>query len=66
MGLFKKKKVVFVIIEFPKITEVFDYPKHLPIPKVDEIVYLDGKSGTVFQVKHMTDGDVTQIYICTK
>ena len=59
----RNKKLVFVIIIFKGVNGAFDYPKHLPIPKKDDTVLLNGNYGKVELVKHLTEGDVSQIYI---
>lgn len=56
-------KKVFITIEFADIAGVFDYPKHLPIPRKDDVVHFNGKFGKVEVVKHMTEGSVTEIRI---
>lgn len=58
-----KLKRVFITIEFADIAGIFDYPKHLPIPSKDDVVHFNGKFGKVEVVKHMTEGNVTDICI---
>jgi len=60
--MFNRKKV-FITIEFADVPGVFDYPKHLPIPQKDEVIHFNGMFGKVEVVKHMTEGDVTDIRI---
>lgn len=60
----RNKKTVFITIAFVSVSGLFDYPKHLPIPRVGEIVIFNDKLGMVSQVKHITSGDVTEIKIC--
>ena len=62
MSLFNKKRV-FHTIEFANVPGVFDYPKHLPIPREGEIVVFDGKSGMVDEVRYITESNVTDIRI---
>ena len=54
---------LFITIEFADIPGAFDYPKHLPLPKKEDIVHFNGKFGKVEVVKHMTEGSVTDIRI---
>lgn len=62
-----KRKTVFITIEFADVPGVFDYPKHLPLPRIDEIVHFNSKFGKVLEVKHMTEGVVTDIrIICSR
>lgn len=58
-----KGKTVFIVVDFSDIPGLFDYPKHLPIPKIGEEIYLDEKSGIVKTIKHVTSGNVTEIKI---
>jgi hypothetical protein len=56
-------KTVFITIEFSNVNGLFDYHKHLPIPQKNDIVHFNGKYGKVEEVKHMTEGSVTEIKI---
>ena len=58
-----KKKIVFITIEFAGIKDLFDYPKHLPLPRLNEVIHFNGKYGTVVEIKHMTEVNVTDIRI---
>ena len=60
------KKTIFVVIDFDYVTELLDYPKHLPIPQIGHIVNFESKSGKVTEVRHTTSGDVTEIKIICK
>lgn len=60
--MFKNKKV-YVTIVFPDIAGIFDYPKHLPLPSKDDEIHLDGRIGKVEYIKHMTNGNTTDIRI---
>lgn len=60
--IFKSKKV-FITIEFADVPGIFDYPKHLPLPQKDDIIYFEGYRGKVDTVMHMTKGTVTDIRI---
>lgn len=60
MRLFRK---LFITIEFDNKPGLFDYPKTLPLPKIGEEVHFDYKYGNVLEVKHMTNGNVTEIKI---
>lgn len=51
MGLFSKK-LEFRTIDFVDHGKAFDYPKHLPIPRIGELVQIDGIFGRVVDVKH--------------
>jgi len=51
MGLFSKK-LEFRVIDFVEQQKAFDYPKHLPLPRVGELVQMDGIFGRVVDVKH--------------
>lgn len=57
------KKTVFRTISFANYPGLDDYPKHLPLPRKDDIIQLNGKCGLVSVVKHMTEGNVTEIKI---
>lgn len=61
--IFKKKREVFVTIEFEEWPGLVDYPKDLPVPRIGEIVRLNQDCGRVRQVKHLTEGLVTEIKI---
>lgn len=64
MKLFNK---IFITIEFDNKPGLFDYPKYLPIPKIGEEVHFNNKFGNVLEIKHMTNGNVTEIKIrCRK
>jgi hypothetical protein len=60
--MFNKNKV-FITIEFWNVPGFFDYPKHLPLPRKDDSVHLNGNSGTVDLVRHGTTGTITTIRI---
>ena len=57
------RKTVFITIDFADVPGLFDYPKHLPIPRIGERVLLNAHAGTVENVTHNTAGDVTEIKI---
>jgi hypothetical protein len=57
------KKKVFITIHFADVSGLFDYPKHLPLPQKEDIIYFDGKSGKVSAIKHMIEGTVSEIQI---
>jgi hypothetical protein len=62
-----KKNITFITIDFADIPGLFDYPKYLPLPRIGEIVHLNGKFGQVLQIKHITEGNVTEIkIICSR
>ena len=64
--MFKRTKV-FITIHFDYVPGLFDYPKHLPIPRIGETILLDDRIGIVSNVKHMTSGSITEIKIvCSK
>ena len=54
---------VFVTIEFQNIPGLFDYPKHLPLPKIGERVIFNSKSGRVSEISHITENSVSEIKI---
>jgi hypothetical protein len=56
-------KKVFITILFSDVPGIFDYPKHLPIPKKDDVIHFNGKYGKVEFIRHMTNGNVTDIRI---
>jgi len=57
------RKKVFITISFADVPGIFDYPKHLPIPRENETVHFNELYGKVNKVKHMTSGNVTEISI---
>ncbi len=63
MGLFNKKPTVFITFEIDNVPGLFDYPKHLPIPRVDEVIIIDGMAGKVRELRHVTSGNVSEIKI---
>ena len=63
MSLFKKKKIVFIVIAFQDNPKLLDYPKHLPIPATGDKVNFGKDSGYVKCVVHTTEGYVTEIKI---
>lgn len=61
-----KRKTVFITIEFAYVPGLFDYPKHLPLPRIGEAVHYEGKFGRVSEIKYMIEGTVTEIkMICS-
>ncbi len=58
-----KRKTIFITIEFADVPGLFDYPKHLPLPRIGERVIYSGKSGRVSEVSHITEGTVSEIKI---
>lgn len=62
MGLFRKK-LEFRTIDFVEQQKAFDYPKHLPLPRIGELVQIDGIFGRVVDVRHSISGTVTEIRV---
>ena len=56
-------KTVFITIQFQDCDKLFDYPKYLPMPRKGEIVIFNSNYGKVSEVKHMTEGNVSEIKI---
>ena len=63
LKIFKKKNIVFVIIEFNGVNGAFDYPDYMPIPMIGERVIFNGKSGRVTDISHNTEGTFSEIKI---
>ena len=62
-----KRKTVFITIEFADVPGLFDYPKHLPLPRIGEAIHYEGKFGRVSEIKHIIEGTVTEIkMICSR
>lgn len=57
------RKTVFIILRFENTREVFDYPKHLPIPQKGDVVIYNEHSGKVEMIRHCTSRNVTTISI---
>ena len=57
------RKTVFIILRFSSTRDVFDYPKHLPIPQKGDIVIYNEHLGIVENIRHCTRGTVTNISI---
>lgn len=61
------KSLANVTIEFADVPGLFDYPKHLPLPRIGEAVHYEGKFGRVSEIKHMIECTVTEIkMICSR
>lgn len=60
--MFNRKRV-FITIHFADVPGLFDYPKHLPLPRKEDTIHFDGKFGKVSEIKHMTEGTVSEIQI---
>lgn len=64
-----KAKRVFVTIDFDNVPGKFDYPQNVPIPRVGENVVFQTydcsrcRGGEVYEVRHVTTYDVTDITI---
>lgn len=58
-----KRKTVFITIEFADVPGLFDYPKHLPLPRIGERVIFNGKFGRVSEVSHVTEDTVAEVKI---
>ena len=60
--MFNRKKI-FITITFANVIGCFDYPKHLPLPRINDDVHFNGKFRKVSEVKHMTYDTMTTISI---
>ena len=58
-----KRKIVFITIEFADVPGLFDYPKHLSLPRIGEAIHFKSKFGRVSEIKHIIEGSVTEIKI---
>ena len=56
-----KRKTVFITIEFADVPGLFDYPKHLPLPKIGERVIFNSKYGRVSEVSKRMFANVLQL-----
>ncbi|WKZ60785.1 MAG: hypothetical protein QY309_04725 [Cyclobacteriaceae bacterium] len=63
MGIFTKKPTTFITLEIDSVPGLFDYPKHLPIPRIDEVIIFESHHGKVREVRHMTSGTVHEVKI---
>lgn len=60
------RKLTFITILFADIPGIFDFPKHLPLPRKDDIIHFEGKFGIVETVTFMIEGNVSDIQIKCK
>lgn len=63
--MFKTKKT-FITISFANVPGLFDFPKHLPLPRKDDVIHFDGKFGIVNEVKFMIQQNLSEIKITCK
>ena len=62
MGIFSKK-LEFRVIDFVEQQKAFDYPKHLPLPRVGELVSIEGIFGRVVEVRYVITGVVSEVRV---
>lgn len=60
------RKIQFITISFADIPGLFDFPKYLPLPRIDDIIHFEGKFGIVETVTFMIEGNVSEIKIQCK
>lgn len=64
-----KAKTIFITVEFiidrTGATKLIDYPENLPIPRKDEFIIFNDFSGRVREIRHITEGFVSEIKIIT-
>lgn len=64
-----KKRTVFITL-YKEAHNLCDYPKGLPVPKIGEtVIFENGQisiTGTVYDVRHVSSGEVSEIKICVK
>lgn len=63
MGIFNKKPLVFRTLEIDSVPGLLDYPKYLPIPRIDEVIIFEGVAGKVREIRHITSGNVSEVKI---
>ncbi len=63
--MFNTKKT-FITIQFADVPGLFDFPKHLPLPRKGDKIHFEGKFGTVKEVRFMIKGNVSEIKIVCK
>lgn len=61
-----KAKLKFITIEFDNVPGIYDYPMNIPLPRVGDTVVFEvphhgGKSGKVYDVRHIVTGNVADI-----
>jgi hypothetical protein len=59
----KPDNIIYTTIEEKNKSKLFDYPKYLPIPRLNEFVIFNDISGYVISIRHITDNTVTEIKI---
>lgn len=64
-----KVKTIFITVQFiidgTGTTKLIDYPQNIPLPRKDEFIIFNGFSGRVREIRHITEGLVSEIKIIT-
>jgi len=60
-----KITTVFITLQFKGLidSELFDYPKNLPIPQMGETIIYQDYSGIVMDIRHIISGNIAEIKI---
>jgi hypothetical protein len=66
INILKNKQIISITLNFIDFGKYYEYPKELPLPKINEFVLFNGYFGNVTNIKHLTEKNISNIEIICK